>query len=119
MSAERNRSKGAPFLICAKKFPDEPLLVFNVTLGCELVNSRFSSSRQNTRSDAAAMYTVSAPRPEAVTNRKANSSSTKRPAILVHEADEVIRVGSADSGQIEGFYGNRVEAGRRRAIHEG
>src|SRR5437773_1693024 len=57
MSAERKTSKGAPFWICAKKLPDEPMLVFNVAPVWELVNSRFSSSRQNTRSDAAAMPT--------------------------------------------------------------
>src|SRR5262245_123054 len=70
MSAERNRSKGAPFWICAKKLPDEPVLVFNVTSGWALVYWRFNSSRQNTRSDAAAMATVSAQRPAAGTKSR-------------------------------------------------
>ena len=43
---------------------------------------------------------------------------SNRLAALVHEADEVIQVPLADSGQIDDFYGNRVEAGRSRPIHE-
>src|SRR6185503_6417499 len=73
----RNTSKGAPFRIWAKKLPDEPVLVFNVTVGCEFVNWRFNSSRQNTRSDAAAMATVSAQRPGRETTRKAISNENR------------------------------------------
>src|SRR5512143_3287026 len=54
MSAEKNRSKGAPFWICERKFPEDPYVTETAMSGCALPNAPASSSMANFRSAAAA-----------------------------------------------------------------
>jgi hypothetical protein len=59
MSAERNTSNGAPFLICARKLPEEPVVGFSSTSGWALAKAASRSCRHRVRSAAAAMFRVS------------------------------------------------------------
>ena len=57
MSAEKKRSKGAPLLICWKKFPDEPYTTLTVIEGLVRVKTAIAESMANLRSAAAAIRT--------------------------------------------------------------
>src|SRR5712691_2787587 len=54
MSAEKNRSKGAPFCICEKKFPLDPYVTFTFVPAC-LSNCAHNSPIANFKSAAAAI----------------------------------------------------------------
>src|SRR5208337_4806334 len=54
MSAEKKRSKGAPFWICAKKLPLEPYAMASLASDC-FSYCEPRSARANCRSEAAAM----------------------------------------------------------------